>query len=261
MQQGTPIVTASIFEAAFDFTGQVVLVTGAAAGIGRAVAGLFASRGAHVALLDRDPAVEDAAASLGGAGHLGLVADVTDTAALDRAVASVLARFGRIDVLVNNAGIVRLAPADSIAAADWDLTMAVNLRAPFMVSQIVGREMLRQGRGRIVNLASQAGIVAIDNHVAYCVSKAGIISMTKVLALEWGPRGITVNAISPTVVETELGRQAWAGEVGEAMKRQIPCRRFAQPDEIAMAALYLASGAAGMVNGENLVVDGGFTIQ
>ena len=139
--------------------------------------------------------------------------------------------------------------------------MAVNLRAPFMVSQLVGRRMLAQGGGRIVNMASQAAIVALDAHIAYCASKAAIVSLTKVLALEWGPRGININAISPTVVETELGRKAWAGDVGEAMKLRIPSRRFAQPEEIALAALYLASGAAGMINGENLVIDGGFTIQ
>jgi D-threitol dehydrogenase (NAD+) len=121
--------------------------------------------------------------------------------------------------------------------------------------------MLRQGRGRIVNLASQAAVVGIDGHVAYCASKAAIVSMTKVLALEWGPRGITVNAISPTVVETELGKKAWAGEVGEQMKLRIPTRRFAQPEEIAQAALFLASDAAAMINGENLLIDGGFTIQ
>ncbi|WP_419730704.1 SDR family oxidoreductase [Lichenicola sp.] len=253
--------TLSAFDAAFDFTGKVVMVTGGAAGIGQAMARVFAERGAHLALVDRDPSVETTAAGLGDAGHLGLVADVSSTAALEQAMAAILARFGRIDVLVNNAGIVRLAPADSLTELDWDMTMAINLRAPFVLSQIVGREMLRQGSGRIVNLASQAGIIAIDGHLAYCASKAAIISMTKVLALEWGPRGVTVNAISPTVVETELGKKAWAGEVGEAMKRQIPTRRFAQPEEIAMAALYLASGAAGMVNGENLVVDGGFTIQ
>ena len=249
------------FDEAFDFTGQVVLVTGGAAGIGQAVAAVFAERGARLALLDRDAAVEATAAALPGAGHLALVVDVTDTAALERAVDTALERLGRIDVLVNNAGIVRLAPADSLSALDWDLTMAVNLRAPFVLSQIVGRHMLERGGGRIVNLASQAGLVAIDGHLAYCASKAAIISLTKVLALEWGPRGITVNAISPTVVETELGKKAWAGEVGEAMKRLIPRRRFAQPAEIAMAALYLSSGAAGMVNGENLVVDGGYTIQ
>ncbi len=249
------------FDEAFDFTGQVVLVTGGAAGIGQAVADVFAGRGARLALLDRDASVEATAASLPGTGHLALVVDVTDTQALEQAVATVLERLGRIDVLVNNAGIVRLAPADSLSALDWDLTMAVNLRAPFVLSQIVGRHMLERGGGRIVNLASQAGLVAIDGHLAYCASKAAIISLTKVLALEWGPRGITVNAISPTVVETELGKKAWAGEVGEAMKQLIPRRRFAQPAEIAMAALYLSSGAAGMVNGENLVVDGGYTIQ
>ncbi len=249
------------FDSAFDFTGQVVLVTGGAAGIGQAVATVFAGRGARLALLDRDEAVGATAAALPGSGHLPLVVDVTDTKALEQAVAAVLERLGRIDVLVNNAGIVRLAPADSLTALDWDLTMAVNLRAPFVLSQIVGRHMLEQGSGRIVNLASQAGLVAIDGHLAYCASKAAIISLTRVLALEWGPRGLTVNAISPTVVETELGRKAWAGEVGEAMKQLIPRRRFAQPEEIAMAALYLASGAAGMVNGENLVVDGGYTIR
>ena len=255
-----PIVNTA-FDEAFDFTSQVVLVTGGAAGIGQAVAAVFAERGARLALLDRDAAVEATAEALPGTGHLALVVDVTDTAALEQAVATVLERLGRIDVLVNNAGIVRLAPADSLSALDWDLTMAVNLRAPFVLSQIVGRHMLERGGGRIVNLASQAGLVAIDGHLAYCASKAAIISLTKVLALEWGPRGITVNAISPTVVETELGKKAWAGEVGEAMKQLIPRRRFAQPAEIAMAALYLSSGAADMVNGENLVVDGGYTIQ
>ncbi|MGI4959969.1 MAG: SDR family oxidoreductase [Janthinobacterium lividum] len=251
----------SAFDAAFDFTGKIVLVTGGAAGIGRAVATLFAERGAQLVLLDRDPDVGQVASTLSGSGNLGLVADVTSLPELERAVATIVERHGRIDVLVNNAGVARLAPADSLTVDDWDLTMAINLRAPFLVSQLVGREMLKAGSGRIVNLASQAAIVAIDGHVAYCASKAAIVSMTKVLALEWGPRGITVNAISPTVVETELGKKAWAGEVGETLKRQIPTRRFAQPEEIAMAALYLASGAAGMVNGENLVVDGGFTIQ
>ena len=249
------------FERAFDFTGQVVLVTGGAAGIGLAIAEAFAARGARLALLDRASDVEDAARNLPNGPHLGQVVDVTDTAALDAAIERAADLTGRIDVLINNAGIVRLAPAETLSEADWDATMAINLRAPFIVSQRVGRRMLEAGAGRVVNLASQAAIVALDQHVAYCASKAAIVSMTKVLASEWGPRGITVNAISPTVVETELGRRAWAGEVGEAMKHRIPTRRFAQPAEIALAALYLASGAAGMVNGENLVIDGGYTIQ
>ena len=246
------------FDAAFNFTGQVVLVTGGATGIGLAIATAFAARGASLTLIDRAPEVQAAARSLPGAPHTFHVADVTSANELEAAIEAIP---GRIDVLVNNAGIVRLAPAESLQITDWDATIAVNLRAPFMVSQLVGRRMLAQGGGRIVNMASQASIVALDGHIAYCASKAAIVSMTKVLALEWGPRGVNVNAISPTVVETELGRRAWAGEVGEAMKQRIPSRRFAQPEEIALAALYLASGAAGMVNGENLVIDGGFTIQ
>ncbi len=253
--------TTLAFDAAFDFSGQVVLVTGGAAGIGAAMARTFAVRNARLYLVDRAADVEATTRALPGSGHVGVVADMTDTPALSRLVDRIMSEQGRIDVLVNNAGIVRLAPAADLAEADWDMTMAINLRAPFMMAQLVGRQMLRQGHGRIVNMASQAALIGIEQHVAYSATKAAIVSMTKTLALEWGPMGVTVNAISPTVVETELGKKAWAGEVGEAMKRQIPTRRFAQPEEIALAALYLASGAAGMINGENLVIDGGFTIQ
>ena len=249
-------------EDGFDFRGQVVVVTGAASGIGLAISQAFAARGARLAMLDRDAKVGEVARGLaGGDTHAAFETDVTDGEAVARAVAGIEQRFGRIDVLVNNAGIARLSPAEDVALADWDGHMALNLRAPFVITQHVGRIMLRAGYGRIVSLASQAGVVALQNHLAYCVTKAGIISMMKVLALEWGPRGITANAISPTVVETELGRKVWAGAPGEAMKQLIPTRRFAQPSEIAMAALYLASRGAGMINGENLVIDGGYTIQ
>jgi NAD(P)-dependent dehydrogenase (short-subunit alcohol dehydrogenase family) len=248
------------FEQAFSLEGQTALVTGGASGIGAAIAAALAGRGARVALVDRDPGVVAAAARLGDK-HVGLEADVTAADAPQAAVDAVVARFGQLDILINNAGIVRLAPAEDATRADWDATLAVNLTAPFLFAQAAGRHMLGRKRGRIVNLASQAATVALQSHVAYCTSKAAIVGMTKVLALEWGPHGITVNAISPTVVETELGKKAWAGEVGEAMKKLIPARRFAQPAEIALAALYLASPAAAMVNGADLVVDGGYTIQ
>jgi 2-deoxy-D-gluconate 3-dehydrogenase len=249
------------FDTAFDLTGRVAVVTGGAAGIGAAIGAALAARGARLALVDRDPRVTDAAAALPDAGHVGLVADIAAAGAADRVVEAAIAALGRIDILVNNAGIVRLEAAESTSDEDWDLTMAVNLRAPFLMARAAFGPLCQSGAGRIINMASQASVVALDRHLAYCTSKAGIVAMTKVMAAEWARHGITVNAISPTVVETELGRQAWAGEVGVAMKRRIPTGRFAQPEEIAMVAVYLASGAAGMITGENLVIDGGYTIQ
>ena len=249
------------FDKAFDFTGQVAVVTGGASGIGHAIAIALAERGAALVLIDKAANVEAVASQLPGSGHRGWAVDLLDAALLERTVAAIVEQSGRIDILVNNAGIVRLAPAETMPASDWDLTIAVNLKAPFMMAQLVGRHMLERGQGRIVNIASQAALVALHEHVAYSASKAAIVSMTKTLALEWGPRGINTNAISPTVVDTELGRQAWAGEKGVAFKQKIPTGRFAQPEEIALAVLFLASGAAAMINGENLVVDGGYTIQ
>ena len=245
---------------ALSLTGLTALVTGGASGIGFAIATAFVESGARVALVDRDPTVEAVARTL-GPDHIGLVVDVTAEGAPRHTVDDVVERLGRLDILVNNAGIARLAPAAEANRADWDLTLAVNLTAPFLFAQAAGAHMMARGSGRIINMASQAASVALQSHVAYCTSKAAIVGMTKVMALEWGPHGITVNAISPTVVETELGRRAWAGEVGEAMKRLIPSRRFAQPEEVAMAALYLASPAAAMVNGADFAIDGGYTIQ
>ncbi len=250
----------TLVQKAFSLDGLTALVTGGASGIGFAIAAAFVESGARVALVDRDPTVESVARSL-GPDHIGLVVDVAEDGAPRRTVDDVAERFGRLDILVNNAGIVRLAPAAEASRADWDSTLAVNLTAPFLFAQAAGAHMMARGSGRIINMASQAASVALQAHVAYCTSKAAIVGMTKVMALEWGPHGITVNAISPTVVETELGRQAWAGEVGEAMKKLIPSRRFARPEEVAMAALYLASPAAAMVNGADLAIDGGYTIQ
>ena len=253
--------TAFSFEAAFDLSGQVALVTGGASGIGHAIATALAGRGARLVLVDRAANVAATAAALPGSGHTGVLLDLSEFGSIEPAVAGIVAQAGRIDILVNNAGIVRLGAAEEATEADWDLTMAVNLKAPFLVAQAVGRRMVAQGRGRIVNIASQAALVALHGHVAYAASKAAIIGMTKVMAYEWGPKGVTVNSVSPTVVNTELGRLAWAGDVGTAFRAKIPTGRFAEPDEIAIAVLYLASNAAGMVNGENLVVDGGYTIQ
>ncbi|MDA3630924.1 GolD/DthD family dehydrogenase [Saccharopolyspora oryzae] len=238
----------------FELTGKVALVTGAASGIGAEVARVLAARGAVVAGADLAPEVPDACAS----GHR---VDVSDPESVQNCVQDVVDRHGRIDVLVNSAGIVRLAPATDIGVQDWQLTLNVNLTGSFLMAQAVGRGMVEQGGGRIINLASQAASVGLDQHVAYCASKAGIMGMTRTLALEWGPSGVTVNAVSPTVVLTELGRAAWDNPKGDAHRAEIPAGRFAEPEEIAAAVTYLASDEAAMVNGTELKVDGGFTIR
>lgn len=245
----------------FSLSGKVAVVTGAASGIGAAIAAAYAAKGARVAFLDMnlDMAAATAAKTQGAAAFRCNVADAASVAA---AVADVLADFGRIDILVNSAGIVDLAPAEDLGGNAWQRTIDVNLTGSFLMAQAVGRAMIAAGQGgRIVNLASQAGSVAIDGHVAYCASKFGIIGVTKTLALEWGRHGITVNSISPTVVLTDLGRKAWDGQKGEAMKAQIPTGRFAEPFEIAAAAVFLASDEAAMINGADLLVDGGYTVK
>jgi NAD(P)-dependent dehydrogenase (short-subunit alcohol dehydrogenase family) len=240
---------------------RIVVVTGGASGIGAAIATAFASHAATVAILDTNEAAAVAHARTLGSRHLGRYCDVTRGDSVQSATAQIDDAFGRVDVLVNSAGIVRLAPAETLTAEDWDATIAVNLRGTFLMSQAVGRIMLRQGGGRIINLASQAARVALDQHVAYCASKAGVVAVTRALASEWGGRGITVNAISPTVVLTDLGRAARAGPRGDAMLDLIPTGRFAEPDEIAATAEFLASEQAAMINGVDLAVDGGYTIR
>lgn len=265
-----------------DFSGRTAVVTGGASGIGNAIARALAARGARVAVVDvradgatsaaadlprsagpvttgPDAAADGADAATGL--HAGFACDVTDADSVARTVADVVRRFGGVDVLVNCAGIAALAPAEDLAAETWAATIDVNLTGTFRVAQAVGRHMLDAGYGRIVNIASQAAHVGIDGHAAYCASKAGVIGLTTVLALEWGGRGVTVNTVSPTVVLTDLGRAAWANENGIRHQDEIPTGRFATPDEIAAAVLFLAGESSAMVNGADLRVDGGFTIR
>ena len=242
------------------FAGKVVLVTGGAAGIGGAIAEAFAERGAKLALFDRDPRIPGVAAAL-GSDHRGYVMDVSDETGVATTVKQAESDFGRIDILVNNAGVGPLAPAESYPTEAWDRTIAVNLKGYFLMARAVAPGMLARESGRIVNIASQAASIGIAGHVAYCASKAGILGMTRCMALEWGPRGVTVNAVSPTVVETELGLMSWSGEIGAKARAAIPTRRFAKPWEIAATVMYLAGPGAAMINGADIVVDGGYTIQ
>lgn len=247
----------------FDFPlrGKTAFVTGGASGIGAAITEAFAQKGVRVAVVDMNESAAQAQADKIGAGAVAIGCNVADPASVAQAVQHAHEALGRIDILVNSAGIVDLAPAEDISLAAWQRTLDVNLTGSFLVAQEVGRIMIAQKSGRIINLASQAGSVAIDEHIAYCASKFAVIGMSKTLALEWGKHGITVNTVSPTVVLTELGKAAWAGAKGEAMIKEIPSGRFAEPCEIAAAVVFLASDAAGMMNGADIIVDGGFTIK
>jgi NAD(P)-dependent dehydrogenase (short-subunit alcohol dehydrogenase family) len=238
----------------FSLDGKVAVITGGASGIGAAIASAYAAKGAKVVILDLTVPSEpgDVAA---------FACDVTDQASVVAAVDQVMQLHGRIDVLVNSAGVVQLAPAEELSLSAWNTTLAVNLTGAFLLCQTVGRIMLEQRHGKVINLASQAASVALLAHAAYCASKFGLVGLTKVLASEWAGRGVTANTISPTVVLTDLGRKAWEGPKGDRLKEEIPTGRFAYPEEIAAAAVFLASDAADMINGADLLVDGGYTIR
>jgi D-threitol dehydrogenase (NAD+) len=238
----------------FSLDGKVAVITGGASGIGAAIASAYAAKGAKVVILDLTVPSEP--------GHVAAFAcDVTDQASVVAAVDQVMQLHGRIDVLVNSAGVVQLAPAEKLSLSAWNTTLAVNLTGAFLLCQTVGRIMLEQRHGKVINLASQAASVALLEHAAYCASKFGLVGLTKVLASEWAGRGVTANTISPTVVLTDLGRKAWEGPKGDRLKEEIPTGRFAYPEEIAAAAVFLASDAADMINGADLLVDGGYTIR
>ncbi|WP_342045126.1 SDR family oxidoreductase [Bacillus sp. OTU530] len=246
----------------FNITDQVAIVTGGASGIGKAVAELYLEKGAKVAVFDLKDDVKDVAKELSAENVIGVQCDVTNNESMDRAIQTVREYFGKIDILVNCAGIALLDDAENISDAYWQKTIDLNLTGSFKMCQKVGSIMIEQGNGgNIINLASQAALIALDNHVAYAASKAGILGMTKVLAYEWAQFDIKVNAISPTVILTELGKKAWAGEKGEKAKKEIPLGRFGYPEEVAAIALFLSCDATNFITGENIVVDGGNTIK
>ena len=188
-----------------------------------------------------------------------VVAKKANKIQIKKAVEEGFREFGKIDILVNNAGIVILDNAEDMSEEDWDAQIEINLKAPFLLAQLLGKKMIKQKKGKIINIASQAGVVGIEQHIAYCSSKAALIGMTKVLSLEWGKYNINVNAVSPTAFLTEIAKQVWSGEKGEALKRQIPLGRLGLPEEVAIAVLFLASEASNLVTGENFVIDGGTT--
>jgi len=247
----------------FSLAGQVAIVSGASRGIGHDLVLALARAGAIVAAGVRS--IDDATDLIGQVSKVGgraiaLELDVTDQGSVQRGVARVLADEGKIDILVNNAGLGANHDALDITETDWDEMMNVNLKGLFFLTQAAARSMVERGHGRIINLSSQAGLVGIRRHAIYSASKGGVNMLTRVLALEWGQYGVTVNAIAPTFVRTpgtaeRLDDPAFAADV----LAQIPVGRFGSTTDVAAALLYLASPAAGLVTGTVLRVDGGWT--
>jgi NAD(P)-dependent dehydrogenase (short-subunit alcohol dehydrogenase family) len=245
----------------FDFSGNVVLVTGATKGIGRDIALAFAASGAVVAGTGRNAAeLESLSREIAEAGGkcLTFAADLSDAASCENMAAAALEATGGIDILVNNAGISFPERIVDLTAEHWNTTLAVNLRAPALISKVIARNMIERARGVIVNISSNACMGGIDEHAAYCASKFGLDGLTKVMAVELGPKGIRVNAVAPTVVLTPMGTQVWGDpRKADPVKAKIPLGRFLMPREVSDVVLFLASDAAGMIHGETILIDGG----
>ena len=247
----------------FAVHGKCALVTGGSKGIGAEAALVLAQAGADVAIVGRDRAgLAETAERVAATGRRCVVIEA-DMRTLDgpaQAAAAALAAFGTVDILVNNAGIARIASILASSPADWDETMAVNLRAPYLLAQALAPKMIEQRRGKIINVSSQAGVVAIEGHAAYGASKGGLNMLTKVMALEWGPHNVQVNAVAPTVILTPMGEREWGDPRKAApMLAKIPLGRFGQPVEVADLILFLASPASDLITGETVLIDGGYT--
>jgi len=248
----------------FDLSGQVAMVTASAKGIGRACAVALATAGADIVLGLRDGSgSKDLAGEIEALGRkvLRVQMDMTRMAEITDAVQKAEKAFGRIDILVNNAGIGFPNPVEKVPEADFDKTISVNLKGTFFASQAVGRIMIRQKRGRIINISSQAGVIALASESVYCMTKAAISHFTKCLALEWAPHGITVNAVAPTFIDTP-GAHHWLEDEAfrQSVIRRIPLGRVGEAMEVARPVVFLASPAASLITGATLLIDGGWSL-
>jgi NAD(P)-dependent dehydrogenase (short-subunit alcohol dehydrogenase family) len=248
----------------FDLTGRCALVTGASSGLGRHFAATLAGAGAAVAVAARrrdrlDELVAEVAATGGRA--VAVEMDVTDGASVRHACAEAAAALGALDVVVNNAGISIVKPPLELAEADWDAVVGTNLRGAWLVAQTAARALVAAGRpGRVVNVASIVGLRPIGHLAPYAAAKAGLLHLTRVLAMEWARHGIQVNAIAPGYVETEINREFWSSPAGRRLIDRIPQRRLGRPEDLDGPLLLLASDAGAFMTGSVLVVDGGHTV-
>jgi 2-deoxy-D-gluconate 3-dehydrogenase len=245
--------------------GKVAVVTGAGTGLGKSIAVALAEAGAEVVVAELPSRMEDAhrtAKFIQQAGHKALTVslDVTSLKSIQRMVDRAIQGFGQIDILVNNAGINIPKLALDVTEEDWDRILSVNLKGVFFCSQAVGREMVRRRSGKIINIASQNGVVGYYERAAYCSSKAGVVNLTRVLALEWATYHINVNAVGPTYILTPMTEKMFEDRsFSREVLRRIPLGRLGKPEDVAGAVVFLASPASDMITGHTLLVDGGWT--
>lgn len=250
----------------FDLQGRTALVTGAARGLGRAISLALAHAGADVALglldANRDGGLAKELENMGRKA-VPLQMDMSKMDQIFSAIDQAVSHFGRLDILVNNAGIAPENPAENVREADFDATLAVNLKGTFFASQAAGRVMIRQKYGRIINMSSQAGFTALPTESVYCMTKAGIAHLTKCLSVEWGKHNITVNAVAPTFIHTPGTEEYLANPQNRAdtIERIAALHRIGEPMEVAGAVVFLASDAASLITGHTILIDGGWTAR
>jgi len=249
------------FNEDFSLKGKNAIITGASSGIGAEIAKMFIRKGANVVGFDlNQPAKMTEYTNSNDDQFFFYSGDITKPESIEGVVQFALQKFGKINVLVNCAGVGILEPVAESTQKVWDLTLAVDLSGCVNLAIAVGKTMIANGGGSIINIASQAGVIALEGHLAYGTAKAGLIQATKQIAIEWGQYHVRVNAISPGVILTTMGEKNWNNEKGELFKQKVPSRRFGYPEEVAACAVYLASDAASFINGSNLMIDGGYTV-
>jgi NAD(P)-dependent dehydrogenase (short-subunit alcohol dehydrogenase family) len=249
----------------FSLEGRRALVTGATKGIGFETCRVLADAGADIVAVGRDKeGLADVKKEVEALGRrcITIEADLATVAGPQHAAREALKAFGTVDILVNNAGVTTIKSIINTPVEDWDWVNAVNLRAPFLLAQALVPNMIKQKMGKIINISSQSGVVALDDHSAYGASKGGLNMLTKVMTVEWAKHNIQSNTVCPTVILTPMGEMVWGDPAkGDPMKAKIPAARFGRTTEVADLILFLASSASDMICGQDILIDGGFTAQ